>query len=185
MKHRVAVVFRVAFSLVTTATLLVTAVFAQTTKRGTSKSRVNKSGSEAVNRSRNETLKLCQGVPIPAGYVIIAYMTSSTCPHGLYILKKQDPYSESLAISKRGASEPGQTSAPLAKPAGTSAPRPQHTGRSASVMRPRRVGAQPARDVTAPLSVAQNESPAGPPQLTGVTPLGSPVNATSDAESTP
>jgi len=177
MKHRVAFVFRVAFFLLTTAALLVAVGFAQTTKRGASKSKVNK--------PRNETLKICQGVPIPPGYVIIAYLTSSTCPHGVYILKKQDPYSESLSISKRGAPKPGQTPSSSAQPAGTSAPKSQRVGTSASVMRPRRVGTSPARGDTPTLSDDETESPARPPTLTGVTALGSPVNASSNPDSAP
>jgi VWFA-related protein len=185
MNHRVAFVFRVAFFLVTTATLLVAVVFAQTTKRGgASKNKGNKPRSETVNKPGNETLKICQGVPIPAGYVIIAYLTSSTCPHGVYILKKQDPYSESLSISKRGTSDPGQTPASPPQPAGTSAPMPQRAGTSASVMRPRRVGTPQARGENPTLSDNQTEYPTRPPSLTGVT-LGSPVNASSNADSAP
>jgi VWFA-related protein len=184
MKHRVAFVFRVALSLVTTATLLVAVVFAQTTNRGTGKSNVNKSRRETVNKPRNETLKICQGVPIPAGYVIIAYLTSSTCPHGVYILKKQDPYSESLKISKRGAPEPDPKPA-SSQPAGTSAPTQQNAGNSASFMRPRRVGTAEARGEVPTLSGVQTESPSGPPTLRGVTALGSPVNASSDPDSAP
>lgn len=181
MKHRVAFVFRVAFFLVTTATLLVAVVFPQTTKRGTSQSKVNKSRRATVNNPRNETLRICQGVPIPAGYVITAYLTSSTCPHGVYILKKQDPYSESLKISKRGAPEPDQKPA-SSQPVGTSATQ-QGAGTSASFMRPRRVGTEQARGEAPTLSGVQTASPAGPPTLTGgVTALGSPVNQSSNPE---
>jgi len=45
--------------------------------------------SSAVNKPRAETMKICQGLAVPDGYVIIAYMTSSACPHGAYLLKKQ------------------------------------------------------------------------------------------------
>lgn len=36
------------------------------------------------------TLKICQGVPIPEGYIIVAYENSSSCAHGAYVLKKDD-----------------------------------------------------------------------------------------------
>lgn len=36
---------------------------------------------------------------MPDGYVIIAYMTSAACPHGAYLLKKQDAYESSLAVN--------------------------------------------------------------------------------------
>jgi Ca-activated chloride channel family protein len=39
---------------------------------------------------RGQTLKICQGVPIPEGYIIVAYENSSSCPHGAYLLKKDD-----------------------------------------------------------------------------------------------
>lgn len=52
-----------------------------------------------VTKPRNDTLKVCQGVPIPEGYVIIAYMTSAACPHGAYLLKKQNDYESSLAVN--------------------------------------------------------------------------------------
>jgi VWFA-related protein len=42
------------------------------------------------NPARGQTLKICQGVPIPAGYIIVAYENSSSCPHGAYVLKKDD-----------------------------------------------------------------------------------------------
>jgi VWFA-related protein len=200
MKHRVAFVLRITFSLVTITTLMVAVVFTQTGKRGTSKSKVNKSRSEAVNKPRNETLKICQGVPIPAGYVIIAYLTSPTCPHGVYILKKQDPYSKNLSISKRGTADPPQKSGSSPPTASASAPVLQRAGTSASVMRPRRVSSQQTTGDASPLSDDQTDSHAHPPTLTGVTArsesparpptlnegtaLGSPVNASSNPEST-
>ena len=42
------------------------------------------------NSVRGKTLKICQGVPIPEGYIIVAYESSSSCPHGAYVLKKDD-----------------------------------------------------------------------------------------------
>src|SRR5574338_1151496 len=64
-------------------------VFGQTpnkkTKRGTSKTQTLTS-----NPARTHTLKICQGVPIPEGYIIVAYESSSSCPHGAYVLKKED-----------------------------------------------------------------------------------------------
>jgi VWFA-related protein len=67
-------------------TLVSTIVFGQTTKqrakRDTSKTH--------ANPARGQTLKICQGVPIPEGYIIVAYENSSSCPHGAYVLKKDD-----------------------------------------------------------------------------------------------
>src|ERR1051326_1219132 len=58
-----------------------------------------RSANKTANKPRNETMKICQGVPVPDGYIIIAYMTSASCPHGAYLLKKQDQYEASLAIN--------------------------------------------------------------------------------------
>ena len=43
-----------------------------------------------TTNQRTKTLKICQGVPIPEGYIIVAYETSSSCPHGAYVLMKDD-----------------------------------------------------------------------------------------------
>lgn len=60
-------------------------------------------------QQRNETIRICQGVPIPDGYVIIAYSTSSACPHGAYLLKKQAAYDSSSTVI--GASRPAAQAA--------------------------------------------------------------------------
>ena len=36
------------------------------------------------------TLKICQGLPIPEGYIIVAQENSPSCPHGAYVLRKDD-----------------------------------------------------------------------------------------------
>ena len=124
MKLLVAYVLRVSFAtrvcvlLITTTALLVVMVSAQTTKRG-SKRVVNKGRGAPV--SKPDTLKICQGVAIPAGYVIVAYMTSSACPHGAYVLKKQDAHSESLAEAY-GKPKQSATASPVSGTGGTSAP---------------------------------------------------------------
>ncbi|HEX3185449.1 MAG TPA: VWA domain-containing protein [Pyrinomonadaceae bacterium] len=55
--------------------LLSTVVFGQTTNK---------------KAARVQTLKICQGLPIPAGYIIVAYENSAACSHGAYVLKKDD-----------------------------------------------------------------------------------------------
>src|SRR5256712_1948344 len=62
------------------------------------------------SKPRNQTMRICQGLPIPEGYVIIAYMTSSACRHGAYLLKQQDDYESSLAVG-RNARQPVNESA--------------------------------------------------------------------------
>jgi len=74
--------FFVAFLLVLTTFSSGTVTQGQTTPQRAKQS--------TTGKPRSGTLRICQGVPIPEGYVIIAYMTSTSCPHGAYVLKKQD-----------------------------------------------------------------------------------------------
>ena len=71
----------------------------------------------AVSKPRSGIIRICQGLPIPEGYVIIAYMTPSTCAHGAYVLKKQDDYERSLAVNgnERQTGELGETSSKSAR----------------------------------------------------------------------
>ena len=69
--------------------LVSTIVFGQTTNQR-AKRDTSKTGTLASNPSPDKTLKICQGVPIPEGYIIVAYENSSSCPRGAYVLKKED-----------------------------------------------------------------------------------------------
>src|ERR1044072_4375379 len=73
----------------------------------------------AVGKPPGETLRICQGLPIPDGYVIIAYMTSSACAHGAYLLKRQPDYESSLTVN-RVRSPADETGAPASAPANSS-----------------------------------------------------------------
>src|SRR5437868_263833 len=94
----------------------------------------------AVSKPRNQTMRICQGLPIPEGYVIIAYMTSSACPHGAYVIKQQDDYESSLAVG-RNSRQPVEESAGSASAATksstakTSAPSAQSTRKSVQPLR--------------------------------------------------
>ena len=107
MKLHVAYRLRVVLSLLSVTTLFVSTISAQTTRRSTGK---RSTKARATTASRDRTLIVCQGVPVPTGYAIIAYLTSTACPHGAYVLKKQDPYSESVAAryAKRNQSTTAQ-----------------------------------------------------------------------------
>lgn len=91
--------------------LVSTIVFGQTTNqrttRGTSKTR-------ATNAARAQTLKVCQGVPIPEGYIIVAYENSSSCPHGAYVLKKD--YGSTAPVATSTASRPRKVENEVANP---------------------------------------------------------------------
>ena len=91
------VAYRVVLSLLSVTTLFVSIISAQTTRRSTGKRPTNNARSRVANKSRDGTLIICQGLAVPTGYAIIAYLTSTACPHGAYVLKRQDPYSESVA----------------------------------------------------------------------------------------
>ncbi len=99
-----------------------------------------RSPNRTAKKPRNDTMKICQGIPIPDGYVVIAYMTSAACPHGAYLLKKQDQYEASLAI--KGDERQNST----AKEASTTNSNPvKSTSRSANPLQPNRstVGSRP------------------------------------------
>ena len=85
-----------------------------------------RSANKTANKPRSDTMKICQGVPVPDGYIIIAYMTSAACPHGAYLLKKQEQYEASLAINgeARQTSVPRNTSSTGTKPVTASPTRP-------------------------------------------------------------
>ena len=50
----------------------------------------NQKAKRGASPAQGKTLKICQGVPIPEGYIIVAYESSSSCAHGAYVLKKDD-----------------------------------------------------------------------------------------------
>jgi VWFA-related protein len=130
-------------------------------------------------KPRTETIRICQGLAIPDGYVIIAYTTSSACPHGAYLLKKQADYDTSLATTNEARPDTEQstrtastTSTAQTKPTSkrtvrdnSSTPRtstdPASTTTktdptSAAGVRPRRVGSQSQSTTTQP-STAQSQ----------------------------
>ena len=81
------------------ACLLVLASFTSEAVVGQRQNRPRSEKTASVPRI--QTIRICQGVPIPDGYVIVAYMTSTACSHGAYILKKQDPSESSLGINRQ------------------------------------------------------------------------------------
>lgn len=128
MKLHVAYRLRVVLSLLSVTTLFVSIISAQTTRRSTGKRSTN--NARAATASRDRTLIICQGVAVPNGYAIIAYLTSTACPHGAYVLKKQDPYSESVAAryakmnQSTTATQAGDTEVASSNSSGTSQTRP-------------------------------------------------------------
>jgi VWFA-related protein len=181
--------------LLTSVTLLSANAPAQTTQRRVS--------NRAASKLHSGTIKVCQGLPIPAGYIITAYMTTSACPHGAYVIKKQhdtDPESSKVANKKEDDSEgslaankkpiaESESSAPVNRKRDTGSRTSvavnrglrQPAGSSATVSRPRRVGAVEA-DTDLPSLQGAEPTPAPKlPTLNGVTPIYTPVNASSGA----
>ena len=95
-------------------------------------------------------LRICQGVPIPEGYVIVAYETSPKCPHGAYVLKKESSQSRFVPATQPAASQPAAT-----QPAAAAQPAAPTT---TAASRPRKVNT-PTTD-PGPPEVAANNSPA-------------------------
>jgi len=87
--------------------LLSVVVFGQGTnkkpKRGPTKTET-----PVNNPARGQTLRICQGVPIPDGYIIIAYEKSSSCSDGAYAIKKDDG-----SPAKQTASRPRKVGDPV------------------------------------------------------------------------
>jgi VWFA-related protein len=184
----------VASLVLLSVTLLTPIAHAQTTHRRVSK----------ATKPRAATLKICQGLPIPPGYIITAYLTMSACPHGAYVLKRLDTESESSIAEKRAPAEPvragttrkqnaeSERSVPANKKRVSTARRSgavnsdaQMPTTSASGSRPRRVGVEQTNSDVPYLRGIDNTAQANPPTLTGMTSIGTPVNTTSNAIAPP
>jgi Ca-activated chloride channel homolog len=63
---------------------------------------------------QSRTVKICRGLAIPEGYVIVGDVTSSACPNGAYVLREED--------TKTQSSEPA-TSGPQTLPLRSARPR--------------------------------------------------------------
>ena len=98
-----------------------------------------RAGNKTANKPRSDTIKICQGVPVPDGYVVVAYMTSAACPHGAYILKKQDQYESSLAINGDSpqVNDSKEPSSSTAKPVTSTARRSNSSQPAKPVSQPR------------------------------------------------
>ncbi|MGI8917508.1 MAG: VWA domain-containing protein [Pyrinomonadaceae bacterium] len=118
---------------------------------------------------RAQTIRICQGVPIPDGFVIVAYMTSTACPHGAYILKKQDQFESSLAVSRKAAAAATDDSGTGASASGNRSP----SSRNSS-------SAKSARDRQPRPAIGSNkaaQAPSNRPQSANVTSAGNVASA--------
>src|SRR5688572_7260718 len=83
------------------------------TKRKTVKQSTSQTGS-LQNAPRSWTVKICLGIALPEGYIIVGYETSSACPNGAYLLRKEETKSQSSEARTSGPQVP--IPPPLARP---------------------------------------------------------------------
>lgn len=131
MKLRVAYVLRVSLSTLISTALLLSIASAQTQKRSTTK----RPAKPTQAAQTPESMTICQGVQIPRGYVIVAYITTTACPHGAYVLRKQDQYSETVADTYKRKQQNTGTSAPTTNTGSTSLSSPSNSTGSSSTLR--------------------------------------------------
>ena len=141
--------------------------------------------------SRSGSLQICQGVPLPDGYVIVAYVTTTACPHGAYVLKKKEsPVSNTTGGPSSQTADRSSEAAPAVKAGSSPSTSSQNAVRSSAA--PRSTGSQstsPESTVSRPRRVKGAGEPpllatsgSVPPRLSNATTAaGSPVNAPADA----
>ena len=167
--------------LVTSIMLLAAIAPAQSKHRRVSKS--------APGKPPAATLRICQGLPIPEGYVITGYITTSPCDHGAYVLKKQDTGSQSslaanekedaesessLAANAKEGAESGSSVAANKKqnskyesPVAANKKRDTGSQRSVAVNRAVRQPAETSASASRPRRVGTEQPDTDPPVLQG------------------
>lgn len=158
----------------------------------------DKSASKTQQPEKSDTIKMCQGVPIPDGYVVVAYMTSAACPHGAYLLRKQNDYESSLSVN--GDARQSASPANAATPSVTGAKGNPQTARrgnssgTATTSSKTDPSVSAAATVTRPRVVASNStnatasSPttsAAPPQTASIKSTGDDLSQTQDSATPP
>ena len=127
-------------------------------------------------KPKSDTIKLCQGVPVPDGYVIVAYMTSTACPHGAYLLKKQNDYESTLAVNGNARQIADKTSTPKTSSSPNNASRGSSStareSKSTSSADPSSAGSssQTASTVTRPRVVSSSSNRPTSSQTSAATP---------------
>jgi VWFA-related protein len=61
-------------------------------------------------------LKICQGLSLPPGYIIVGYVTSPACPHGAYLLKKQEPRKQESQVAAAVEKQPVSPQTAVSRP---------------------------------------------------------------------
>jgi len=94
MKHLVASVL-LCVSLIPAGTL-------SQTRKKTAEQSPSQTGPIQNNTPQSATVKTCVGLTIPEGYVIVGYQTSSACPNGAYLLRKEETKSQTSETPTSG-----------------------------------------------------------------------------------
>lgn len=99
-----------------------------------SKRNVARTGTPNTN-STSGPIRICQGVSIPDGYTIVGYETSTTCPHGAYVLKKDEalsrfstPTGNPAGVANSGASSAANSTQSVPATQATTGSRPRRVG---------------------------------------------------------
>ena len=133
------------------ACLLVLATFATGVGQ-----RQNPRRSQNNTAPATQTIRICQGVPIPDGYVIVAYLTSGACAHGSYVLKRVSSYEGSLGVNRNSA-EPKTSSTAASDPGNQSQPARTSTDKGTRSSAKRSTSPAPVK--SAPPSVVNSPVP--------------------------
>ena len=81
---------------------LIPAVTVGQTRSKTVKPSPSQTGPLQNSTPQNRTVKICQGLAIPEGYVIVGYVTSSACPNGALLLREEETKTQSSEASTSG-----------------------------------------------------------------------------------
>ena len=81
---------------------LIPAVTVSQTRSKTVKPSPSQTGLLQNSTPQSRTVKICQGLAIPEGYVIVGYVTSSACPNGALLLSKEETKTQSSEASTSG-----------------------------------------------------------------------------------
>jgi Ca-activated chloride channel homolog len=57
---------------------------------GSAQSNNERPKSNTTDDAQSGKIKICRGLPVPEGYVIVAFQPLAACPHGAYVLQKEN-----------------------------------------------------------------------------------------------
>jgi Ca-activated chloride channel homolog len=102
-------------ALVLLCVSFIPAVTLSQTRKNTGKQSPSQSGPLQKNAPISGTVKICLGIAIPEGYVIVGHEISSACPNGAYLLRKEEIKSQTFETATAAPQVPS-LQPPLARP---------------------------------------------------------------------